>query len=76
MTKICVLAGNLHEAQTWASGQNLDDDSWFYPKSISDLRFKTNFYVLVVGSAGQNIPAYLFERLYSLAMTQGRIGRL
>lgn len=76
MTRICILAGNLDEAEKWASGQNLERNQWFFPLTTQELRFKTNFHVIVVGTAGQNIPAYLFERIYSLAMTQGRIGRI
>lgn len=76
MTKLCLLAGNYDEAEKWASGQNLESNSWFYPKNESDLLFKSNFYVLVIGTAGMNVPSNFFERIYSLAVTRGKIGRI
>lgn len=76
MTKICILAGNKDEAIKWASGQNLDNEQWFYPRDQSDLIFKFNFHVLVVGTAGMNVPSSYFDKIYSLAQQRGRIGRL
>lgn len=70
---ICIIAGNKLEAQRWASGQNLSDDEWFFPYSVDDLERRTNFHVVVVGTAGQNIPPMLFERIYSLAKRRGRM---
>lgn len=75
MTKLCIISGNYQEAKTWASGQMLDDDSWFYPADIFDLERRSNFYVVVIGSAGQNVPPSYFERIFSLARQRGKIGR-
>ena len=75
MTKICLLAGNEHEAYTYAHNQSLEKDQWFYPKSENELLFKTNFHVLVVGTAGMNIPSHYFEKIYKLALERGRIDR-
>lgn len=75
MTKICLIAGNFDEAKTWASGQQLDDDTWFFPEHESDLLFKSNFHVLVVGTAGWNVHPKYFERIFNLAKERGRIGR-
>lgn len=68
MTKICLIAGNEEEAYKFARSQNLNRDQYFYPHSINDLQFKSNFHVLVVGSAGQNIPSQIFEKIYKLAL--------
>ena len=76
MTRICLIAGNLHEAKIFARSQFLSDDQWFYPSSEKDLLFKSNFHVLVVGSAGQNVPSSFFERVYRLALERGKIGRM
>lgn len=75
MTKLCILAGNYQEALTWAKGQMIDKDSWFYPIDEDDLKQKSNFHVIVIGSAGMNVPPSYFERILSLAHTRGRIGR-
>lgn len=75
MTKICIIAGNSEEAYRYSRLQNLDKDQWFYPKSENDLLFCSNFHVIVVGSAGQNFPGSLFEKIYNLALERGRIGR-
>lgn len=73
---ICLIAGNKKEATLWASGQNLDKSEWFYPDSERDLLFRSNFHVVVVGTAGENIPSILFERIYALAKMRGRVGRV
>jgi len=75
LTKLCILAGNKDEAKRWASTQNLEDSQWFFPDSPNELLFKSNFHVIVVGTAGENVPSYFFEQIYSLAMKRGRIGR-
>lgn len=75
MTRICLIAGNSNEAYRFAHSQNLDKDQWFYPKDINDLLFRTNFHVLVVGSAGQNFPSSIFEKIYQLALERGKIDR-
>lgn len=75
MTKLCIIAGNYKEAKTWADGQNLSDKDWFYPHSERDLIFRSNFITLVVGTAGENIPSALFEKIYALALKRGGFGR-
>lgn len=72
---ICILAGNYQEALRYAKGQLLDPDEWFYPTTPDELTTKTNFHVIVVGTAGQNVPSSYFERVLSLAKKQGRINR-
>jgi len=76
MTQICLLAGNSEEAYRFARSQNLDNSQWFYPKEPNDLLFKHNFHVIVVGTAGNNVPPSLFEKIYQLALKRGAIGRL
>lgn len=76
MTKLCIIAGNPHEAYQWAKNQNLSKEQWFYPKDINDLLFKDNFHVLVIGTAGQNVPSSFFEKVYQTALERGRIGRI
>ncbi len=76
MTKICILAGNRLEAKNWAHNQGLDDEQWFFPNTLSDLIFKHNFHVIVIGTAGMNTPPDFFERVYQLALERGKIGRL
>lgn len=75
MTKLCIIAGNHHEAKTWARGQMLDDSDWFYPTDESDLNNKSNFYVIVIGTAGVNVPNSYFNRILETAQRRGRIGR-
>jgi hypothetical protein len=72
---ICLIAGNRDEALTYASGQQLEDNEWFFPEHESDLLFKSNFHVLVVGTAGWNVHPHFFEKIYKLAKERGRIGR-
>ena len=73
---MCLLAGNEHEAMAYAKLQNIPRECWFYPRDEKDLLFRSNFYVLVIGSAGMNIPGSMFEKIYSLALQRGAIGRL
>jgi len=75
VTRICLIAGNEEEAYRYARNQNLNKDQYFYPHSVNDLLFQTNFHVIVVGSAGQNFPSHIFEKIYNLALERGRIGR-
>ena len=72
---ICIIAGNYQEAETWARGQFLARNEWFYPSDINDLDNHENFHVFVIGTAGLNVPSAYFERLYQTAQTRGRINR-
>lgn len=72
---ICLIAGNYREAEMWARGQLLSRDEWFYPYTADDLKSRVNFHVLVVGTAGLNVPPSYFERILSLAKSRGRINR-
>jgi len=76
MTKLCLIAGNIHEAKTFARSQMLEDDQYFYPKDVNDLLFRTNFDVLVVGTAGMNTPSSYFEKIFQTALLRGKIGRI
>jgi hypothetical protein len=73
---ICLIAGNYEEALTFAKSQFLAKSEWFFPTDEDELMRKNNFHVLVVGSAGHNVPASYFDRFYALAQTRGRIDRL
>lgn len=70
---ICLIAGNYHEAERFARSQMLERNEWFYPMDESDLYGRINFHVLVVGTAGQNVPSSYFERILSLAKQRGRM---
>lgn len=72
---ICIIAGNKLEAERFATGQLLEPDEWFFPMSETDLLFRSNFHVLVVGTAGQNVSAAYFERILATAKQRGRRGR-
>ena len=72
---ICLIAGNYLEAKTWAYGQQLNDDEWFYPIDEVDLYKRHDFHVIVIGTAGYNVPNSYFERVFQLAKHQGRTGR-
>lgn len=72
---ICLIAGNYDEAETFAAGQNLSAEEWFYPTDVNDISKRSNFHVLVIGTAGQNVPPSYFEKIYQLALKRGRIGR-
>lgn len=72
---ICLIAGNRLEAIRFARSQFWDDSEWFFPTDEYDLRHKSNFHVLVIGTAGQNVPSSYFERILSTAHERGRIGR-
>ena len=76
MTKICLIAGNKEEAYRYARSQNLSSEQWFFPKDINDLQFRSNFHVIVVGTAGYNFPSSIFEKIYNLALERGKIGRI
>jgi hypothetical protein len=53
----------------------LDDNEWFYPADEYDIKRRSNFHVIVIGSAGMNVPSSYFERIFNLAQERGRIGR-
>jgi fructose-1-phosphate kinase PfkB-like protein len=72
---ICILAGNYLEARMWASGQLLEDSEWFFPSDFDDIRTKSNFHVVVVGSAGMNVPNAYFNNLLLLCQQRGRMNR-
>ena len=73
---ICLIAGNYEEAKTWARSQFLARTEWFYPEDEDELKNKSDFHVIVVGTAGLNVPSSYFDRFYALAQTRGRIGRV
>lgn len=75
MTKICILAGNYSEALAFAKLQNIPRGCWFFPNDIKDLIHNQNFYTIVTGTAGQNVPSAFFERIYKIALERGAIGR-
>lgn len=72
---ICLLAGNYEEAEIWARSQNLAKNEWFFPEDEDDLRKRFNFHVLVIGTAGLNVPMSYWNRIYAVAQQQGRVGR-
>lgn len=72
---ICIIAGNYLEAKRWAYGQELSDDEWFFPVDIDELYKRDNFHVVVIGTAGMNVPNSYFEKVYQTAKRQGQIGR-
>ena len=72
---IMILAGNYLEAKTWAYGQQLSDEEWIFPIDEDEIRKYNNFHVIVIGTAGYNVPNSYFERVFQLAKHQGRIGR-
>ncbi len=72
---ICIIAGNRKEAELWASANQLDPDEWFYPYEPSEIKRRENFHVIVIGSAGENVPAHWFENVYNLAKQYGRRNR-
>lgn len=72
---ICLIAGNYHEAKQFARANLLDDNEWFCPTSAEDILGRSNFHVIVVGTAGMNTPASYFNRILELAQQRGRIGR-
>ena len=75
MTKICVFAKNETEAKLWAKSQSLSDEQFFYPRSVSDLMFKSNFHVIVIGVSDLE-GSFDFEKCYNLALERGKINRL
>lgn len=70
---IAIIAGNYKEALTWAKGQLLDDNEWFYLADIDGLIGKINFHVVVVGSAGDAYSPQFFEKLFSMAKRKGKM---
>lgn len=70
---ICLLAGNYLEAKRYADANLLTNDEWFYPLDENDLRNRSSFHVLVVGTAGLNVPSSYFERVLRLAKERGKI---
>lgn len=72
---ICIISGNYLEAQRWATGQLLESDEWFFPADFDDLMKRSNFHVLVIGTAGLNTPASYFERILMTAKERGKVNR-
>jgi fructose-1-phosphate kinase PfkB-like protein len=70
---IAIIAGNYHEAETWARGQMLEDDEWFSIENEEDLLSRKGFHVIVVGTAGQNVPPSYFNKIFNLAQRRGRM---
>lgn len=76
MTKICIFAKSEDEARRWARSQNLNHDQYFYPHSINDILFKTNFHVIAIGITELSVDSKYFEKIYNLALERGKIGRI
>lgn len=74
MTKICVFAPSEDEANRWAKSQNLERSQYFYPHSTGEIKLKSNFHVIVIGTG--NISSSDFESAYNLALERGRLGRI
>ena len=72
---ICIISGNYLEAKQYASAQHWSDSEWFYPTDVDELMQRNNFHVIVIGTAGQNVPPKYFEKVFQLAHQRGRIGR-
>lgn len=72
---ICIIAGNELEAYRYAQANLLDDSEWFYPADFEDLKTRSDFHVIVAGSAGINVPPAYFERLLHFAKSRGKVGR-
>ncbi len=72
---ICIIAGNYLEASRFAYAQQLDKSEWFYPEDEQDLLKRSNFHVIVTGTAGMNTPASYFDKIFELAKSRGRINR-
>lgn len=72
---ICIIAGNYQEAVTYARANLLDRDEWFFPVNEEELKKRKNYHVLVVGTAGMNVPSSYFNRLLETAKNYGRIDR-
>jgi hypothetical protein len=72
---ICIIAGDYLEAEKWAYGQELDSTEWFFPHEVEDLRRRENFHVVVVGTAGHNVPPSYFEKIFALAKQRGMVNR-
>lgn len=72
---ICILAGDFQEALTFARSQNLARAEWFFPEDEEDIKYRTNFHVLVTGTAGLHVPESYWNRIYALAQQRGRINR-
>lgn len=70
---ICLLSGNFLEAKRYADANLLSEDEWFYPIDENDLSKRSDFHVLIVGTAGLNVPSSYFERILRLAKERGRI---
>lgn len=70
---IAIIAGNYAEALAWAKFQEIPKEDWFFPSDELDLSSRKNFHVIVVGTAGQNIPASYFNKIYELAKKRGAI---
>lgn len=73
MTKICIFAPSEEEAHRWAKSQNLDKNQYFYPHTLPEIQFKSNFHVIVIGVG--NLGSSEFEKAYNLALERGKVGR-
>lgn len=72
---ICIISGNYIEASRWAYGQQLEPSEWFFPYDENELNNRTNFHVVVIGTAGMNTPPSYFDKIFELAKVRGRINR-
>lgn len=71
---IYILAGSYNHAKKWASAQMLADDEWFCTLDLDDLKVKENFHVVVLETASE-LPPVVFERLFNLGQSRGRVNR-
>ena len=73
---ICIIAGNLIEAQRFARAQFWESDEWFFPMDEEELNQRSNFHTVITGTAGMNVPSSYFDRLLMTAKKRGKIGRV
>ena len=71
---IYILAGNYASASKWAAAQMLSEEEWFCTLDLDELNSKQDFHVIVLETASE-LPPIVFERLFNLGQSRGRINR-
>lgn len=72
---ICIISPTYKQASNFAHTQNLDQTEWFYLSDAEDVKWRSNFHVLVVGEFPSERLGW-FEKVYSIARYRGKVNRV
>lgn len=69
---ICLISSSRKNAQSWAAGQNLRDDEWFWPSGAFDIIKRKNFHTILVSQGLEHVTNDWINTMLEYAWKYGR----